>query len=73
MPYHKVTDLEQRQNILQRLFGIWQLGIYTPGTSSVTGEGVATRPEVAFQGLPDPDEATEAIAKILSQFKATGE
>jgi uncharacterized membrane protein YdbT with pleckstrin-like domain len=73
VPYHKVTDIEQRQGIVQRLFGIWQVGIYTPGTSSSTARGTAGRPEIAFQGLTDPDEATEAIAEVLSRLKTTGE
>lgn len=72
VPYHKITDLEQRQNILERLFGVWRLGIYTPGTSSWAGQGVGPRPELAFPGLPDPDETTEAIAEVLSQYRATG-
>lgn len=70
IPYHKITDLEQRQNILQRLFGIWSLRIYTPGTSSGK-EGA--NPELLFQGLSDPDEPTDAITDFLTEFRATGQ
>ncbi len=73
VPYHKVTDLEERQNIVERIFGIWQLGVYTPGTSSYAREGGAARPEVVFRGLRDPDDATDTIARIVSKYTSTGE
>mgnify|MGYP006287162139 CR=1 FL=1 len=74
VPFHKITDVEQRQNIVQRLFGIWQVGIYTPGTSSAgAGSSGIPRPELVFQGLTDPDLAADVIAEALERYRGSGE
>lgn len=72
VPHHKITDVEQRQTILERIFGIWRLGVYTPGTSSGGDYGLA-QPEVAFPGLKDPDEAGSAIEEMLDRPVSPGE
>lgn len=68
VPFHKITDVEQRQNILHRLFGIWRVGVYTPGTSSA-GPASGTRPELEFPGLTDPDRVADAISEALDRSK----
>jgi len=73
VPYHKITDVEMSQNIIERMLGISSLGIYTPGTGSMSNGGSGRRPEIAYVGLKDNDTPAETINSILSNFKATGE
>lgn len=73
VPFHKITDVEMSQNILERMLGISSLGIYTPGTGSVGPNSKCRTPEIAFVGLKDNETPAEIINKILSHYKATGE
>ncbi len=73
VPYHKITDVEMSRNIIERMLGISSLGIYTPGTGSMSSGGSGRRPEIAFVGLKDNEAPSETINSILSKFKATGE
>lgn len=73
VPYHKITDVEMSQNIVERMLGISSLGIYTPGTGSMTSGGGGRRPEIAYVGLKDNESPAEMINSILSKFKSTGE
>nr|MBC8379078.1 PH domain-containing protein [Planctomycetota bacterium] len=73
VPYHKITDVEMSQNIIERMLGISSLGIYTPGTGSMNSGGSGRRPEIAYVGLKDNETPAEMINSILSNFKATGE
>ena len=72
VPYHKITDVEMSQNIIERMLGISSLGIFTPGTGSMSGSG-GRKPEIAFVGLKDNETPAEMISGILSKFKATGQ
>lgn len=72
VPYHKVTDVERSQYIFERILGISTLGIYTPGTGSMSGPS-SRRPEIAFTGLKDNEIPAELINTMLSKFRATGE
>jgi uncharacterized membrane protein YdbT with pleckstrin-like domain len=73
VPYHKITDVEMSQNIIERMLGISSLGIYTPGTGSMSNGGSGRRPEIAFVGLKDNETPAETINSILSNFKAIGQ
>ena len=73
VPYHKITDVEMSQNIIERMLGISSLGIYTPGTGSMGSGSGGRRPEIAYVGLKDNETPAETINGILSTFKATGE
>ncbi|MEN8126391.1 MAG: PH domain-containing protein [Planctomycetota bacterium] len=74
VPYHKITDVEMSQYIIERILGISTLGIYTPGTGSMGSSGAGgRRPEIAFVGLKDNETPAELINEMLSKFKATGE
>jgi uncharacterized membrane protein YdbT with pleckstrin-like domain len=66
VPYHKVTDVQVSRNIVERLFGIGRLQVFTPGTAGAVAE-------ITFQGLGDPDPPAASINNILRRFRATGE
>ena len=71
VPYHKVTDVEMSQNIVERMLGISKLNIFTPGTGSMAGGG--QRAEISFVGLADNETPAATVNEILRGFKATGE
>ena len=73
VPFHKVTDVEMSQNIIERILGISSLGIFTPGTGSMGASCKGRRPEIAFVGLKDNEAPAEIINDILSNYKATGQ
>ncbi len=74
VPYHKVTDVEVSQNIIERFLGIWRLSIFTPGTGSSAGPGYGpSQAEIIFVGLEDAHSPAHTISEILSRFAATGE
>jgi len=74
VPYHKITDVEMSQNIIERILGISSLNIFTPGTGSVCpGSFGGQRAEISFTGLRDNETPATTINKILGEFKATGE
>jgi putative membrane protein len=64
VPFHKVTDVEISQNILERALGISKLKIFTPGTGSSQGKA-----EIRFVGLKDPDTPASAIQNALAKLK----
>ena len=68
IPYHKITDVEISQNILERFLGISSIRIFTPGTSSVRvfGQGGA---EITFVGLAQTEEPAETVNNMLRQVK----
>ena len=70
--YHKVTDVEMSQNIIERILGISTLNIFTPGTSS-TGNSSLQKAEISFVGLKDNESPADTINGILRTFHATGE
>ena len=71
-PYHKITDVEMSQNIIERMLGISTINIFTPGTGSIQGSGIQ-KAEISFTGLKDNETPAETINEILQKFKATGE
>ena len=71
--YHKVTDVEMSQHIIERILGISTLNIFTPGTSSRAGESSFQKAEISFVGLKDNESPAETINGILRKFRATGE
>ena len=71
--YHKVTDVEMSQHIIERILGISTLNIFTPGTSSRAGESSLQKAEISFVGLKDNESPAETINGNLRKFRATGE
>ncbi len=62
--YHKITDVERSQNILERLLGISTINLFTPGTASVRMGAVGLAqpiPELRFEGLKHSDAQAESI------------
>jgi uncharacterized membrane protein YdbT with pleckstrin-like domain len=73
VPYHKVTDVETSQNIVERALGISTLNIFTPGTGSMTATPFGgQRAEISFVGLTDSETPAATINEILRRFRATG-
>ena len=74
VPYHKVTDVEMSQNIVERILDISTLKVFTPGTSSMqTSLFGGQRAEISFDGLKDNETPASTINEILRKFRATGE
>lgn len=74
VPYHKITDVEMSQNIVERILGISSLKIFTPGTASMRVSPFAgQRAEIFFVGLADNETPATSINEILKKYKATGE
>ena len=71
--YHKVTDVEMSQNIIERILGISTLNIFTPGTSSRGNDSSFQKAEISFVGLKDNESPADTINGILRKFRATGE
>jgi len=74
VPYHKVTDVEMSQNIIERILGISSLKIFTPGTGSMNFSPFGgQRAEISFVGLKDNEKPATSINNILRKFRSTGE
>ena len=67
IPYHKITDVERSQNIIERVLGVSSIRIFTPGTSSSFSFGSwgGQRPELVFEGLESSEDETESINLIV--------
>ncbi len=72
IPYHKITDVEMSQDIIERAIGISTLNLFTPGTAS-TGSSGGRGAEISFVGLSDNQTPAATVNDILRSFKATGE
>ena len=69
IPYHKITDIEVSQNIIERAVGLSSVNIYTPSSS-----GAQTKsPEIRFSGLKDSETPASLILSAIKKVKATGE
>lgn len=73
VPYHKITDVEMSQNIFERVLGISSLGIFTPGTASLSPNAPWQRAEISFVGLKDNQTPADIVNDQLRKFKATDE
>lgn len=72
VPYHKITDVEVNQNIIDRILGIYSLKIFTAGTASLGMPGFE-RAEITFYGIKDAETPAQIIQETLKKYKATGE
>lgn len=62
IPYHKITDVEKSENILERLLGISTVKVFTPGTASMNfGPFGGQSSEITYEGVSDSDEISEII------------
>ena len=66
VPYHKITDVQVSQNLLEQFLGISTLSIFTPGTGTMQAE-------IAFVGLADAHEPAAIVNGQLTKHKATGQ
>jgi putative membrane protein len=66
VPFHKVTDIETSQHVLEQVLGISKLNIFTAGTGSM-------RAEIIFSGLKDTSEPERILKDIIKTYKSTGE
>lgn len=71
--YHKITDIEASQHIVEQLLGIRTLKAYTAGTSGFTGWPWRERAEITFPGLAESDTAERLINDALRSYRATGQ
>jgi len=67
VPYKKITDIQRSQNILERMLGIWNVQVFTPGTASMQIGQAKARAELNFDGLLNSEELYEAINKYTQQ------
>jgi putative membrane protein len=65
VPFHKITDVEKSQHILETILGIWKVNVFTPGTGSL-------KAEIVFSGLKDPDTPERILKDLLKAYKSTG-
>jgi hypothetical protein len=63
VPYKKITDIQRSQNIIERMLGIWNVQVFTPGTASMQIGQAKARAELNFDGLTNSEEVYEAINK----------
>jgi len=63
VPYKKITDIQRSQNILERILGIWNVQVFTPGTASMQVGQAKTRAELNFDGLLNSEDVYAAINK----------
>lgn len=66
VPFHKITDVEISQHILEQILGLYKLNIFTAGTGSF-------KAEIIFSGLTDAKVPEQVLKDILKKYKSTGE
>jgi len=67
VPYKKITDIQRSQNIIERMLGIWNVQVFTPGTASMQIGQAKARAELNFDGLMNSEELYEAINRHAQQ------
>ena len=69
--YHKITDVERSQNLIEQVLKISTINLFTPGTASMR-VGASARsqpvPELRFEGLQHSDDEAEAINEQIREF-----
>jgi len=74
VPYHKITDVEMSQDIIERALGLSSLNIFTPGTGSIRASSPGgQRAEISFVGLRDSETPAHTINGMLKKLRATDE
>ena len=63
VPYKKITDIQRSQNIVERMLGIWNVQVFTPGTASMQIGQAKAKAELNFDGLINSEELYETINK----------
>lgn len=63
VPYKKITDIQRSQNILERILGVWNVQVFTPGTASMQIGQAKAKAELNFDGLLNSEDVYEAINK----------
>ena len=65
VPYKKITDIQRSQNIIERILGIWNVQIFTPGTASMQVGQAKAKAELNYDGILNSEELYEAINKHI--------
>ncbi len=63
IPYKKITDIQRSQNILERILGIWNVQVFTPGTASVQFGQAKMKAELNYDGLVNSEEVYETLSR----------
>ena len=67
--FHKVTDVETSQNIIEQLLGILTLKIFTPGTASLPVRPFGgEKAEITFVGLKDSETIAHTVNSKLKKL-----
>jgi uncharacterized membrane protein YdbT with pleckstrin-like domain len=62
VPFHKITNAEVTQGLIQRAFGFWDLHVHTAGTGGFLAE-------IVFSGLEKSEKPRDIILKILKKYQ----
>lgn len=63
IPFQKITDTQKSQNIIERMLGIWNVQVFTPGTASLPVGQLKARAEINFDGLTS-QQADDLYARL---------
>lgn len=69
--YHKITDVERSQNIIEQILKISTVSLFTPGTSSIVpafNARTKTMPELKFEGITNSDEVAQTINEHVRKY-----
>lgn len=62
VPFHKITDIEISQTLLERIFGISTIHVFTPATA-----GALHQAEISFPGLVEPEDIAQTLNRLVRQ------
>jgi len=68
VPFYKITDIEASQFILERIFGLSSLKIFTPSTGSLGSYGFQ-KAEIVFEGLKDVETPYRLIQQQIDKIR----
>ncbi len=69
VPHKKITDIQRSQNIIERILGIWNIEVFTPGTASIQVGYRKARAELNFDGLINSEVVYESVARQAQQHE----
>lgn len=72
--YHKITDIERSQNLIEQILKLSTASLFTPGTSSMgagLGARAKTMPELMFEGLA-PEVSSQVSETINENVRKYG-
>ncbi len=63
VPHKKITDIQRSQNILERILGVWNVQVFTPGTASMQIGQAKSRAELNYNGVINSEVMYEVISR----------